>query len=74
MREPPNPGAALRPQVSAAAVAIGPQLLAALEHVRDHYPEGAEKMHINVFAGNKFSEETKAKLRQVCETFASKMS
>ena len=47
-----------------------PQLLAALEYVRDHYPEGAAKMTIIVFTGNKFSEETKAKVRQVCSKFA----
>ena len=46
-----------------------PRLLAALEYVRDHYPEGAEKMAIGVFRGNKFSKKTKAKLKQVCETF-----
>ena len=47
-----------------------PRLLAALEYVRDHYPEGAAKMDMNMFAGNTFSEETKAKVRQVCEKFA----
>ena len=46
-----------------------PRLLAALEYVRDHYPEGAEKISIGMFFRNTFSEETKAKLKQVCETF-----
>ena len=46
-----------------------PRLLAALEYVRDHYPEGAAKMHIDGFRGNKYSKKTKAKLKQVCETF-----
>ena len=46
-----------------------PRLLAALEYVRDHYPEGAAKMHIYMFDGNHFSKKTKAKLKQVCETF-----
>ena len=50
--------------------AQAPRLLAALEYVRDHYPEGAAKMDIGMFYGNKFSEETEAKLGQVCETFA----
>ena len=49
--------------------AQAPRLLAALEYVRDHYPEGAAKMGISMFPGNKFSEETKAKLKQVCEAF-----
>ena len=49
--------------------AQAPRLLAALEYVRDHYPEGAAKMSISMFHGNHFSEETKAKLTQVCETF-----
>ena len=40
-----------------------PRLLAALEYVRDHYPEGAKKISISAFSGNKFSEETKAKLK-----------
>ena len=47
-----------------------PRLLAALEYVRDHYPEGAEMMGISMFAGNTFSEETTAKIEQVCEKFA----
>ena len=47
-----------------------PRLLAALEYVRDHYPEGAEKMDIVMFEGNTFSEDTKVKVRQVCEKFA----
>ena len=47
-----------------------PRLLAALEYVRDHYPEGAAKMDIHMFYGNEFSEETKAKIEQVCEKFA----
>ena len=47
-----------------------PRLLAALEYVRDHYPEGAEKMDIVMSDGNTFSEDTKAKIEQVCETFA----
>ena len=46
-----------------------PRLLAALEYVRDHYPEGAAKMSISMLPGNTFSEKTKAKLKQVCETF-----
>jgi len=50
--------------------AQAPRLLAALEYVRDHYPEGAAKMEIGMFFGNEFSEETTAKLRQVCEAFA----
>ena len=49
--------------------AQAPRLLAALEYVRDHYPEGAAKMRIDMFEGNKFSKKTKAKLKQVCETF-----
>ena len=49
--------------------AQAPRLLAALEYVRDHYPEGAEKMTI-VFQGNNFSEETMAKIKQVSENFA----
>ena len=49
--------------------AQAPRLLAALEYVRDHYPEGAAKMSIAMFTGNKFSKKTKAKLKQVCETF-----
>ena len=49
--------------------AQAPRLLAALEYVRDHYPEGAAKMGIDMFYGNKFSKETKAKLKQVCEAF-----
>ena len=49
--------------------AQAPQLLAALEYVRNHYPEGAAKMMIDMFDGNKFSKKTKAKLKQVCETF-----
>ena len=44
-----------------------PRLLAALEYVRDHYPEGAAKMEICLFEGNHFSKETKAKLKQVWE-------
>ena len=50
--------------------AQAPRLLAALEYVRDHYPEGAEKMAIRMFLVNEFSEEAKAKFEQVCETFA----
>ena len=50
--------------------AQAPRLLAALEYVRDHYPEGAAKMGIGMFDGNTFSKNTKAKLKQVCETFA----
>ena len=50
--------------------AQAPRLLAALEYVRDHYPEGAEKMRIWMKYGNTFSEETKAKVEQVCEKFA----
>ena len=46
-----------------------PRLLAALEYVRDHYPEGAAKMAIG-FRGNNFSEETMAKFKQVSENFA----
>ena len=49
--------------------AQAPRLLAALEYVRDHYPEGAAKMGISMFAGNEFSKKTKAKLKQVCEAF-----
>ena len=49
--------------------AQAPRLLAALEYVRDHYPEGAAKMDIEMLYGNEFSKETKAKLKQVCETF-----
>ena len=49
--------------------AQAPRLLAALEYVRDHYPEGAAKITISMFDDNTFSEETKAKLKQVCETF-----
>ena len=49
--------------------AQAPRLLAALEYVRDHYPEGATKMSIRMFDGNTFSKKTKAKLKQVCETF-----
>ena len=49
--------------------AQAPRLLAALEYVRDHYPEGAKKMDISMFPGNKFSKKTKAKLKQVCEAF-----
>ena len=50
--------------------AQAPRLLAALEYVRDHYPEGAATMAIGVFDRNEFSEETKAKVEQVCENFA----
>ena len=46
-----------------------PRLLAALEYVRDHYPEGAAKMAIG-FQRNNFSEETMAKIKQVSENFA----
>ena len=46
-----------------------PRLLAALEYVRDHYPEGAAKMGIAMLHGNEFSKKTKAKLKQVCEAF-----
>ena len=46
-----------------------PRLLAALEYVRDHYPEGAAKMSIDMFDGNMFSKKTKAKLKRVCEAF-----
>ena len=52
--------------------AQAPRLLAALEYVRDHYPEGAEKMAIG-FQGNNFSEETMAKFKQVSENFATWM-
>ena len=49
--------------------AQAPRLLAALEYVRDHYPEDSEKMVIDMSDGNKFSKKTKAKLKQVCEAF-----
>ena len=52
--------------------AQAPRLLAALEYVRDHYPEGAAKMAIG-FRGNNFSEETMAKFKQVSENFATWM-
>ena len=46
-----------------------PQLLAALEYVRDHYPEGAKKMRISIFDGNNFSRNTKMKIKKVCQKF-----
>ena len=55
--------------------AQAPRLLAALEYVRDHYPEGGKKMKIGMFEGNACSKARRPRRRsstaaQVCEKFA----
>jgi hypothetical protein len=46
-----------------------PQLLAALEHVRDHYPAGGARMAISL-SPNAFSDGTKAAIHRTCERYA----
>ena len=46
-----------------------PQLLAALEHVRDHYPAGGARMAISL-SPNAFSDGTRAAIHRTCERYA----